>query len=170
MEQSDSTKFIINGQATPGPGSWPWMCSVGFFTAEVWEHQCGGTLVTYSHVITAAHCLEIFFSKQGREDRIKLRCGDFHLMESTDDGGVQVLDVSRYDMHEGYNFPNYDISVLVMETKFQASNFTRPICLENSTQGDTKDALIVLGRGMDSNGERGMKLNRAKLQIQDPDY
>ena len=91
-------------------------------------------------------------------------------MESMDDGGVQVMDVSRYDVHDGYNFPNYDISVLVMETKFQASNFTRPICLENSTQVDTKDALIVLGWGMDSKGESGMKLNLAKLQIQDTDY
>ena len=93
---------------TSGPGSWPWVCSVGFLKTDVWDHQCGGTLVTYSFVVTAAHCPETF-KDQGRDDRIMVRCGDFHLMESTDDGGVQVRDVSRYHVHERYNYPKYDI-------------------------------------------------------------
>ena len=154
---------------TSGPGSWPWVCSVGFLKTDVWDHQCGGTLVTYSFVVTAAHCPETF-KDQGRDDRIMVRCGDFHLMESMDDGGVQVREVSRYHVHEGYNYPNYDISVLVMKTKFQASTFIRPICLENLIQVDSTDGVIVLGWGMDRHGEHGMELNIAKLQILDPDY
>jgi hypothetical protein len=162
-DQVDPRQFIV-GEAMTGPGSWPWVCSVGFHTSGVWEHQCGGTLVTYRHVLTAAHCLEEF-KEDGRDERIKVQCGDFNLIESMDDGGVQVLDVSHYDIHDAYNFPNYDISVLVMKTKFHASTFIRPICLENSTQVHSMDGVLVLGWGMDRNREWGKKLNLAKLQI-----
>ena len=129
-ELTDAMHFIVGGQVTQGPGTWPWVCSVGFHESAGWEHQCGGTLITYSHVLTAAHCPTDFKAKC-KDDRIKVRCGDFHLRQSSDDGGVQVRDVSRYDIHERYNDANnYDISVLFTSTKFTASSFV----LSRSTQ------------------------------------
>jgi hypothetical protein len=33
------------------------MASVGFYDEnEKWQHQCGATLVTEKHFLTAAHC------------------------------------------------------------------------------------------------------------------
>ena len=38
----------------------PWMTSLGGFkTEENWDHQCGGSLITYTHILTAAHCKDL---------------------------------------------------------------------------------------------------------------
>ena len=39
-------------------GFWPWMASLGFYSDDEWHHQCGATLVSQTHSITAAHCVE----------------------------------------------------------------------------------------------------------------
>jgi len=40
-------------------GEWPWMGSLGYWSDDgKWEHQCGTTLVSQIHFITAAHCVE----------------------------------------------------------------------------------------------------------------
>ena len=38
-------------------GFWPWMASIGSFDDQgLWVHQCGATLISEQHFLTAAHC------------------------------------------------------------------------------------------------------------------
>ncbi len=37
-------------------GHWPWMASIGFVDNNIWKHQCGATLITRKHFLTAGHC------------------------------------------------------------------------------------------------------------------
>ena len=41
-------------------GHWPWMSSIGFFneTTNLWKHQCGGSLISNKHFVSAAHCFK----------------------------------------------------------------------------------------------------------------
>ena len=39
-------------------GFWPWMASLGYYDeGGQWSHQCGATLISHNHFLTAAHCL-----------------------------------------------------------------------------------------------------------------
>ena len=100
LEQLDETlQFIVGGSVADGVEQWPWACSIGFQTHEDWEHWCGGTIITLNHILTAAHCPEMF-ENQGRNTEIKVRCGDSHLQENKDNDKAQVRRVSKYFLHE----------------------------------------------------------------------
>jgi len=55
-QKSGNPNYIVNNYEA---GEWPWMGSLGFWSADgKWEHQCGTTLISQTHFITAAHCVE----------------------------------------------------------------------------------------------------------------
>ena len=37
-------------------GHWPWMASIGNLVDKEWKHQCGATLISDQHFLSAAHC------------------------------------------------------------------------------------------------------------------
>ena len=40
-------------------GEWPWMASLGYYAVDdKWDHQCGATLISHRHFLTAAHCIK----------------------------------------------------------------------------------------------------------------
>ena len=41
-------------------GRVPWMVSIGILKGEEFTHQCGGSLISPLHVLTAAHCFNGF--------------------------------------------------------------------------------------------------------------
>lgn len=52
-----SDEKIINGEIATS-GSFPFAVSLGLIGPNMYFHRCGGSILTNSHVLTAAHCLQ----------------------------------------------------------------------------------------------------------------
>nr|CAA41753.1 elastase IV [Rattus rattus] len=55
-----STRVVGGEDAVPN--SWAWQVSLQYLKDDTWRHTCGGSLITTSHVLTAAHCINKDFT------------------------------------------------------------------------------------------------------------
>ena len=76
-----------------------------------------------------------------KDDVINVRCGDYLLVESSDNSGVQVREIDLFEIHDGYKYelPNY--------VPLKATYNLRPICMGNMKNVLTSYGAIVLGGG-----------------------
>ena len=133
---------IING-VEARPNSWPWLVSIGVqyrSATGVWRnrtHICGGTLISPSHVLTAAHCVEqkiddrfvpLTAMNPTLESFFILRIGihDIRLTRSNEQYRAR-----RIYVHEKFissTFEN-DIAVIQLDRSVPKTQRTSPICL-----------------------------------------
>ncbi len=54
-----NVRFIKSPAHSPEypQGYWPFVVSIGYFKNGSWVHECGGTIISRTHILTAAHCL-----------------------------------------------------------------------------------------------------------------
>lgn len=48
----------VVGGKNAAKGSWPWLALIGYKSKSAISYQCGGSLITKTHVLTAAHCAQ----------------------------------------------------------------------------------------------------------------
>ncbi|KFB44658.1 hypothetical protein ZHAS_00012560 [Anopheles sinensis] len=106
-------------------GEFPHHALLGYLKRDKedeYEFQCGGTLVSDQHVITAAHCIERTFPKV-------VRLGEYDTEhESVDEVQVAIEGVlmhPEYSPRKAY----HDIAILKLAEKVSLSTFIRPACL-----------------------------------------
>uniref|UniRef100_H0XW95 Chymotrypsin like n=1 Tax=Otolemur garnettii TaxID=30611 RepID=H0XW95_OTOGA len=114
---------IVNGENAV-PGSWPWQVSLqdssGF-------HFCGGSLISQSWVVTAAHCNV----SPGRHFVV---LGEYDRSSSAEP--VQVLSISRAITHPNWNptTMNNDLTLLKLASPAQYTTRISPVCLASSNE------------------------------------
>ena len=120
----------------------PWMTSLGGFkTEENWDHQCGGSLITYTHILTAAHCKDLMQNEYIFGPQMRLGTADM-----TDASKGTMRSIVKFLQHPKYLATRayYDVAIVVADIPIDFTNFIRPISLplqpiddENAFEGES---------------------------------
>lgn len=158
IRPSISTR-IVNATAAI-PNSWPWMVAIYVSNGKL----CGGTLITYQHVLTAAHCVFDVSSSD-----LIVYSGIKKLSERANDG---VRNVSTISVHPSYNdtLKINDLAVIKLSAPLKASVTVGLCCL--ATQSSTPEVgstAVLIGWGRTSPSSNfSDTLQQATVEIVNP--
>ena len=144
------------------------MASIGYYDDEdEWVHQCGATLISSKHFLTAAHCLA------NPTTNMKIHIGEFNFTPPKNQLQGKDISIKEIKIHPDYKYRNayYDIAVIVTET-LEFSNNIRPICLpKKSNTNRDYHRVDLLGWGSSSiHGKASKVLKRVSLTIYPNEY
>lgn len=84
----------INGETT-SPGMYPYHVSIQY--QETKKHLCGGSIISKSWILTAAHCLE---DKIFANNIMVVKAGEYHLEDREDTEQTRGISLCVY--HKNY--------------------------------------------------------------------
>uniref|UniRef100_A0A0C9RPM7 Snk_6 protein n=1 Tax=Fopius arisanus TaxID=64838 RepID=A0A0C9RPM7_9HYME len=164
---SKSQKLIVGGTKAE-PKEFPHMVAVGYNTGSGIDWGCGGTLVSESFVLTAAHCT--FSSNSGFAEWI--RVGDLNLRQTTDDAKPQDRKIIKRIHHPSYQASSHyhDIALLKTDIPVNFDSWVRPACLPTARSLEYTGKAIATGWGkVDWNDEEGSNtLLKVTLPVMPP--
>lgn len=169
LRSVDITPLIIDGANTQR-GDWPWMAAVYLNKPTGLNFNCGGTLITATAVVTAAHCINTAV-KNYQPHEVALQLGRFRLTDWNEVGSVSS-NVQRIIVHPDFQRLDgsfdADIAILFMPTSVEFSKYIRPICewTGNSDVGTIEGLSgTVTGWGRDSSNVVTGVLRKTDLPI-----
>ncbi|CAB3384774.1 Hypothetical predicted protein [Cloeon dipterum] len=159
-EDIQPTRHILGGFIAK-TGDHPWHAYIYNYVARA---TCGGTLISPTAVLTAAHC--IFGSKA--EDYI-VALGMYDKRQGTAPGVQRTL-VRNLIVHPKYDhaITNSDVGLMILSKQIEITDHVRPICLWNDDSNVTRVAgteAMAVGFGLADNYTLPDKLQEARLPI-----
>ncbi|XP_047999541.1 proclotting enzyme-like isoform X4 [Leguminivora glycinivorella] len=169
--RNNPNPLVVNGRPTL-EGQWPWQIALYQTQTVDNKYICGGTLVSRSHVITAAHCVtRKGSSRVVNQNTLTVYLGKHNLRTSVE--GVQIKLVSEIRVHPQYNASSYsrDASVLKLRERVTYSDFVRPACLWPDNEVDLTNVIgkkgSVVGWGFDDKGVATEELTLVEMPVVD---
>mgnify|MGYP001188670023 CR=1 FL=1 len=105
------------------------MASFGFENNGIWNHYCGGAVVSDSTIITAAHCVIAANSNATIMQMTKIRLGDQNLNDDIHDDNVyEIIKIKLHPSYMGWG-PQNDLAIVHTKTKIRFNDRIKPICL-----------------------------------------
>ena len=145
--------------------SWPWMVKLTI-TSNSGEYGCGGFLISYSHIVTAAHCMVL---PGITPNAITVRAGIQNLAE---DDNSQTGIVAKITVHPDFNSDTLenDIAILTLATAVDPSSTTGLCCVSYNTSLPTVGQhAVVIGWEYTSGSDTATDdLLQAAAEIQAP--
>lgn len=135
---------VINGEPSE-VGRWPWQVAISFLEADTWQIGCGGSLLSESWVVTAAHCLTYTKPLQVKEKEIlKIYLGKYFANDSMDDSEVQTRSVASIVVHPNYHPKSIDsdIALIKLSEPIVFDSRIQPVCLPKPTQSPLEEGTV----------------------------
>ncbi|KAJ8708464.1 hypothetical protein PYW07_010589 [Mythimna separata] len=159
------TELIVNGQTTK-PGDWPWHVAISRIEGDSLTYICGGTLVSKTLVLTAAHCASISGNAVIPDSLI------VHLGKHNRFGGniaSQEREVFRIILHPDFSATrvNNDIALLKLKSEAVFTDYVQPACLVRpGIDLPTEDVFgTIVGWGYNQKVELSSTLQQATIPI-----
>jgi len=142
IKKKTTQSKIVGGQESQV--HWPWMVSLALYRDGGVAPFCGGSLITPTKVITAAHCLP------GMEGTVLAMVGAIKIQEITVASAVSSA-TGHPDYGKGHPQDN-DIAILTLSEPIKYTKEVGPICLSQGGAPWAKHVSVVAGWGTTSSG------------------
>lgn len=125
-EKCEYTTGLIVGGEKAKKGEFPHMAALGYKSFGNTNYYCGGSIISESYVLTAAHCYKKAYSK--RESAPFVRVGGLNVNRV---GDGQNVDIAEFIKHEQYSKESKqnDIMLVRLARDLVFELFLRPVCL-----------------------------------------
>ncbi|CAG7728973.1 unnamed protein product, partial [Allacma fusca] len=123
-------------QPHPTKHSYPFMAAI--INKKHNKQFCGGSLIDTRHVLTAAHCLEAFRTRESLRNLV-IYLGSHDL--SKDESASEAYSVATIYKHRGFNFQNLrdDVAIIKLSKSVDHNKYVQPICLSTASASATEN-------------------------------
>lgn len=156
-------------------GAWPWQVAIVQHddSETMYDRQfCGGSLITRSWVLTAAHCL---FDENDDGEAVPTEAGAIDILAGTNllmDGQGELLPVAAVHVHPGYDPNSMDNDIALIELARPAEiEAVQPVQLPTSglepAIAPAGMPATVIGWGQLESGEFPVDLRQTEINVMD---
>lgn len=167
---------LILGASETNIGQFPWLVALFMKTGSKFDYKCSANLISETHVLTAARCIQFYNIQIIKTDQIFLIMGT-NSLENWNSNGATTRRAADVKVHpafkENSKSAHGDLAIITMDRRVQFSKVLAPVCL---WKGDTDlypltDKMgVIAGFGQDEQSQANglkhvLRAKRADLPI-----